>query len=269
MTIQPLEYATAHAVLNVPVDKPTPRTNEVKDKLARFLQGLYTARAEQPLPDEAPAEVPFLILPGRSSQIAFSQTQADVEIEFHDHYTTKADLCRTLVGERMGRLLQAWQKVGAEPVWAGLVITLRASTAGQGDSSLRHMLDTHLRAELDGGDALHDAKLQLALRLSERYFVNLSVGHYEHRTIQRQVTGGGGTIGPIRPWEGEVTDEGLDLTIDINNRYGALLEKKHTDVTVDQLNAMNDLAWQIVERVAVPLATDGVLDLNALEQAAV
>jgi hypothetical protein len=267
MPLPPLNYTTAHVVLNVPVDEPTVRTEDIKQQLAMALHGQFEARAEQALPDEAPAEIPYMILPGRSSQIAFSQVQAVIEIEFHDAYTTKADLCRALVRDKMELLLRAWDRVGARPVWQGLVLTLRASTIDQPESSVRHMLETHLRPGLDS-DALHDAKLHFGLRLQDHYFVTLGIGHYEARRIQRQVAGSG-PIGPIRPWEGEVSDEGLELTVDINNRYGALLERRHTRVTAEGLRTMNDVAWELVEKVAVPLAKDGVLDLRALHEATV
>lgn len=265
MPLQPLKYITAHGVLNVPVDEPTPRTDDIKQQLVSALHGQFEARAEQALPDEAPAEVPFLILHGRSSQIAFSQVQADIELEFHDEYTSNAELSRPLVADKVEKLFRAWDKIGASPVWEGLVITLRASTVGQPESSVRHMLETHLRPGLDS-DALHDAKVQLGLRLRDRYFVTLTFGHYEARVIQRQV-GSGGQVGPIRPWEGEVSDEGLELTVDVNNRYGALLERRHTRVAADDLRSMNDLAWQLVERVAGPLANDGVLDVGMIQEA--
>jgi hypothetical protein len=264
MPLPPLKYTAAHGVLNLPVDKPTLRTEDVKSRLGQSLQGLYQGRAEQALPPEAPEEVPFLILPGRSSQIVFSQLQADIELEFHDHYETRGELCKTLVAERMERLLRAWGAVGGEPVWQGLVITLRAST----DLAASHIFETHLRPD-ENSEGLHDAKVQLGLRLRDRYFVNLTIGQYEHRTITREVTGPGGPLGPIRPWEGEVTDRGLEVTVDINNRYGALVEKKHTVVDAEQMQAMNDLAWQIVEQVAKPYATDGVLNASAIEEAAV
>src|SRR5271170_1417227 len=105
----------------------------------------------------------------------------------------------------MQRLFHAWEHVGARPVWEGLIVTLKASTMCQDESHVRHMLNTHLRQGLDS-DALHDANLQLGLRLRDRYFATLSVGHYEARLIQRQVTPGMAMVGPIRPWEGEVTD---------------------------------------------------------------
>jgi hypothetical protein len=264
MPLPPLKYTTAHGVMNLPVDKPTLRTEDVKNQLGQSLQGLYQGRAEQTLPLEAPNDVPFLVLPGRSSQIVFSQLQADIELEFHDHYETRGELCKAIVAERMERLLRAWGAVGAEPVWQGLVITLRAST----DSAASHIFTTHLRPK-EYYDGLRDAKIQLGLRLRDRYFVNLTVGQYEHRTITREVTGPGGPLGPIRPWEGEVTGEGLEVTVDINNRYGALIEKRHTVVDLEQIQAMNDLAWQIVEQVAKPYATDGVLNVRAIEEAAV
>lgn len=262
MPLLPLKYATAHGILNLPVDKPTPRNEDVKNKLGQSLQGLYQGRAEQALPPEAPEDVPFLVLPGRSSQIVFSQLQADIELEFHDHYETKGELCKTLVAERMERLLRAWSAIGAEPVWQGLVITLRSPT----DSAASHIFETHLRSG-DISEGVQDAKVELRLRLRDRYFVNLTVGHYEHRTITREVTGPGGPLGPIRPWEGEVTDRGLEVIVDINNRYGALVERKHTVVDAEQIQAMNDLAWAMVEQVAKPYAIDGVLNATAIEAA--
>jgi hypothetical protein len=268
MTLAPLNYATAHVALNVPVDEPTPRTEDAADQLAAALHGEFDARVVQgSLPEVAPAEVVFLILAGRGAQIAFSQIQADLEIEFRDAYMTRADLCAPHVGEKMTRLLEAWERIGARPVWEGLVVTLRASTKGEHGVHVQHMLETHLRPQMES-DALHDARLQLGLRLYDRYFVTLALGHYEARSVQRQVAPGV-AAGPIRPWEGEVTDEGLELTVDINNRYGALLEKRHTRVTVEDLRTMNDLAWQLIEHVAIPFAHDGTLDLSGIQQAAV
>jgi hypothetical protein len=267
MPLPPLKYTTAHLALTVPVDEPVLRNDEVKQQLAASLSAEFQARGDVVLPDGAPDEAPYLLLHGRASQIAFSRVQADYEIEFYDVYQSSVNLCREFVAEKMEALLRAWTRVGAHPVWEGLVLTLRASTLGQDESPIRHMLETHLRPDL-ADDALHDVNLQLGLRLQEQYFVTLRIGKYEARRVQRQVAPGT-PVGPIRPWEGEVADEGFELTVDINNRLGALIEKKHTRVDEGSLRALNDLAWQLVEHVAVPLAHDGVLDLTAIQQATV
>lgn len=263
-----LKFTTAHGVLNVPVDEPTPRSDETRRTLADALQGEFELRAEGPLPDEAPPDVAFIVLPGHSTQIAFSQLQADIEIQFREAYERNAEMARGLVAEKIERLFHAWERVGARPVWEGLIVTLQASTMGQDESQVRHMLNTHLREGLDS-DALHDAKLQLGLRLQDRYFATLSVGHYEARMVQRQVTPGMAVLGPIRPWEGELSDEGLELTVDVNNRYGALVERRHSRVTEDDLRALTNLTWELIEHVAIPFATDGVLDLSGIQRAAV
>jgi hypothetical protein len=261
MPLPPLKYTTAHVTLNVPVDEPTPRTDEIRAQLAQVLAPDTQTQLEPALPDEAPAEVPFLVLSGRSSQVAFSQVQADLELEFYDAYLTSSELCRTLVADKGQLLLKAWTRIDAHPVWDGIVIKLRAPMSDSDDAPVRHLLETQLRAEYNG-DALHEAKVQIGLRLHDRYFVTLAINPYEARRVQLAGT----RSEPIRPWEGEVADRGLDVTVDINNRYGALLEKKFRRITEEDLVAMNDLAWQLVDDVAIPFARDGALDLSTIHQ---
>ena len=50
--------------------------------------------------------------------------------------------------------------------------------------------------------------------------------------------------------------------------FGALLEKRFTRVTEEDLAAMNDLAWRLVDNVAEPFARNGVLELSAIHEAA-
>jgi hypothetical protein len=263
MPLPPLKYTNAHVALTVPVDEPTPRSDAAKQQLAQALVNDTQGRAEPELGPDLPVEVPFLMLGGRSSQIAFSQIQADLELEFYDAYTGSAELCRGLVAEKGQKLFEVWSRIGARPVWEGIVITMRAPTTNGEDTAVRHVLETHLRGDIDGD--VHEAKVQIGLRLHNRYFVTLMANPYEARTVK--VTGP--RSGPIRPWEGEVTERGFEVTLDVNNRYGAMLEKQHMRVTRDDVLAMNDLAWQLVESIAIPYARDGMLDLSTIQQVAV
>jgi hypothetical protein len=264
MPMPQLKYTNAHVALNVPVDEPTPREREVKDRLAQVLAGDIQARMEPESVEGAPPDAPFLLLSGRSSQFAFSQIQADVELEFYDAYLDSSELCRDLVEKKAKGLIKAWGRIDARPVWGGIVIKMRASMNDPDDTPARHVVDTQFRADYDG-DALHEAKVQLVLRLQDRYFVTLAINPYENRRVQLAAP----RSGPIRPWEGDITDRGLEVTVDINNRYGGLVAKKFTRITEEGLAEMNALAWQVVDNVAIPFARDGELNLSTIHEAAV
>jgi len=265
MPLPSLKFTTATVALNVPVDEPTARTPEVRDRLAQAFATDTQARLEPELPDEAPPGVAFMLLSGRSSQMEFSQIQATLELEFYDAYRTKSELCRPLVADKARALLEAWARIEARPVWEGIVIKLRAPMNEPDESPARHLFETHLRADYDG-DAIHEAKVEVALRLQDRYFVTLAISPYENRRVQ---LAGPSPAGTIRPWDGEVVERGVEVTLDINNRYGGILEKKFSRITKEDFVAMNDLAWQLVDDVAIPFAREGTLNLNTAHETAV
>jgi hypothetical protein len=264
MPLPELKYTTATVALNVPVDEPTARTAEVKNMLGQAHAPDTQARVEPELPDEAPLGVAFLALQGRASQVEFSQVQATLQLEFYEAYSTNSDLCRPRVAEKGRHLLTSWERVGARPVWEGIVIKLQAPMEPD-ESPARHIFETHLRAAYDS-DAVHEAKVEVALRLQDRYYVTLGIMPYENRRVQ---LAGPSPSGTIRPWDGEVVGRGVEVTLDINNRYGGMLEKKFMRITEDDLTAMNDLAWQLVDDVAIPFARGGTLNVNAVHGAAV
>jgi hypothetical protein len=263
MPLPPLKITTAQVTLNVPVDEPTPRDTNAKTQLNQAVADVQT-RLEPELVPETPPEVPFLILSGRSSQAQFSQIQADLSMEFFDHYQSSSELCRKLVAEKGATLIRAWARIEAQPVWEGIVIKLRAPMNDPEDTPVHHLFATQLRADFD--DCVREAKIQIALGLQDRYYATIAVNPYESRRVQVA----GPRSEPIRAWEGEVTERGVEVVVDVNNRYRAVLEKKFMRVTEADLVAMNDLAWQVVDEVATPFAREGELrKLTATHEAAV
>ena len=59
--------------------------------------------------------------------------------------------------------------------------------------------------------------MRLGLKVSNTYYVSLGVNNYETRSF-RQIATPATPVISIRPWEGEVTDLGIQLVIDVNNR---------------------------------------------------
>jgi hypothetical protein len=264
MPIPPLNIDTAQLVLTMPVDQLLQPTVHVKNELAAALKGEFEQLVDLPVPDGAPPNLPFVLFQRDSTTISASALQVDYQTTFDGGHRASFADCHDFMAKRCSRLLKALKRVGASPVWEGQVVTLQASMSNDDElAPLRHISDTLLRPELDD-ERLHDVQVNFGFRMHDRYFVTINVGEYESKQVTQTVSLGG-TSKPIRPWDAETVDRGLVVGIDVNNRYGALLEKRHTQITETDVLAMNDLTWQLVEQVAVPLARDGMLDMGAIE----
>jgi hypothetical protein len=160
-------------------------------------------------------------------------------------------------------MLEVWQRVDARPVWATIVITLKASFGLEADKPGAHMRDHYLSDGLTD-DTVHDVKMQLGIRVADRYFVNLALGPYESKQVVRNAQGNV-ISGVIRPWEGELTDAGIDLSIEVNDRLRANVLRRHSRVDADELQEMNNLAWDVTANTATSVVQDGTLNLSALQ----
>jgi hypothetical protein len=266
MTIPLLNIESAHLVLTVPVDELLPRTDKLVDDLTGALKGEFEGRLEPQVPPGAPAEIPYIMFQKDASNIAFSSIQLDYEVRFRGGHRNSFTDCHDYMAKKSARLLETWMRVGARPVWEGLAVTLKASTFNAPDdlAPLHHISETLLRPELED-DLLHDASVNFGFRIQDRYFATFVVAEYEAKQVERNIAPGA-PMTPIRPWDAELSDRGLQLSVEVNNRYGALLEKRHMRVNESDLRAMNDLTWQLVEHVAVPLMRDGVLNTAAIQE---
>lgn len=265
MTIPALEIQNAHLALTVPVDEPVARSSQTIEQLSAALKGDFQARLEPGVPDGAPVEIPFVMFQGNNTQFTFSPIQLDYEASFTGGHRKDYGQCKDFMAKKAARLLAAWERVDARPVWESLAVTLHASTFSLDElAPLHHISETLLQHE-SVDDMLHDVNINFQLRVLSRYNVSIGVGEYERRSAHQQITPGVNPR-PIRPWETTLTDRGFEVVIEVNNRYGALVEEKHTRVTESELRFMNELTWHIVEHVAVPLAQEGVLNTDTLER---
>jgi hypothetical protein len=265
MTIPAFDIENAHLALTVPVDEPVDGGSNTVEKLSTALKGDYQARLEPGVPEGAPVEIPFVMFQGNNSQFTFSRIQLDYEASFTGGHRKDFGQGKDFMAKKAARLLTAWERVDAHPVWESLAVTLHASTFTLDElAPLNHISETLLQHE-SSDDMLHGVNVNFGLRVLSRYNVSISVGEYERRNAQQQIHPGVAPK-PIRPWETTLTDRGLQVVVEVNNRYGAMVEKKHSRVTEDELKFMNGLTWHIAEHVAVPLAQEGVLNTETLEQ---
>lgn len=261
MPFTELKIHAAHGVLAVPVDQLAPRDEQADRALVAAFSSEYNHAA---LPKAVPPdEEPPLILESRGGPLVFTRVQADLEVQFYGGHQTSAELCRNYFGDKMLRLLKVWQEVGAQPVWATIVIALKAPFEEGSDNPGAHLRDTYLSDGL-ADSAVHDVKAQLGIRVAEHYFVNLAVSPYEAKQVTRTGTSNSVT-GVIRPWEGDITETGIDLNVEVNNRLRANVLRQHSRVDADELREMNDLSWDLVAHTATPFIRDGQLDLSRVQ----
>lgn len=265
MPLPPLNIKGAHLALTVPVDEPVPGSEHTIGELSAALKGEFQARLQPGVPEGAPLEIPYVMFQGNNAQFVFSQVQLDYEATFTGGHRKDYGQAKDLMAKKAARLLAAWERVDAHPVWENMTVTLQASTMTLDElAPLHHISDALLQHE-SADDMLHDVNVTFRLRVLNRYNVSIGVGEYEVRNVEQQVAPGGAPR-PVRPWDGKLADRGLNLVVAVDNQYRALLEEKHTRVTADELRFMNGLTWHIVEHVAVPLAQEGVLNTETLEQ---
>jgi len=266
MPFPPLKIESAHGVIGVQLDEPQPRTAAASQALAAALSADFPASMQElPVQPDAPAEMPHLVLQSKSAHVLFSRVQADFEARFFGGHERNPEQCREFVGEKMSALLAAWTSGGAQPVMTGMIVTLHFVTPDDSEvPAVQHLLETHLNPHMNS-DSVNEGKISLGLRLHDHYYLTLGISTYEGRQVNR-VFGPGIGAAVIRPWDAEVVEEGIEVTVDVNDRLRALVQKKHTRVDRDEVLQVNNLAWDIVKRIAIPLASEGILDISTLQQ---
>lgn len=207
------------------------------------------------LPREAPPNLPHLTLASTSSQLAVSADQADFEVRFYGEYLN--DLSRALdyVDHKLAAIFRGFQAIDSPVATIGVIATLNFSFADREERPVDHVLRTHLRTTVDA-DAVQDAVARLAVRLRDTYFLTMTLSNYEMRSLERPLMPGATHV-RVRPWEGTIDDEGLELTIDINNNLEGRSQQRDPEVTLEGLRAVTALLRQVASESGPSFAETG------------
>lgn len=257
-------FAAAHGVVRL--EDPVARRPENDERFAAAIASEFPTRGHQQiLPPEVPPGIPHMIIQSGSSQVAVASVQADFEVQFYGDYVSSAALCFDYINRKMLALLRGWQALEAKVAVVGLELKMHFSFSGQDEMTpIAHMLDKHVRVEFDS-DSLREVTTQFGAKLLDHYFVNIALATYEARALERPIMPGAQHL-VVRPWEGTVADTGLEITIDLNNRYRAVIARAFDAVDDAELGAVIDMSRRLAERCAVPYARDGVIDLATLHR---
>jgi hypothetical protein len=90
------------------------------------------------------------------------------------------------------------------------------------------------------------------------------VSNYEIKYLQRPILPG--TVGiVVPPWEGDITDVGVEVMIDINDRLRAIRQRSFTPVDHDDLSRLLSVTRQVATDSAPKYVETGELDMAALQ----
>jgi hypothetical protein len=252
----------AHGVLGLPAIGP--RDAAAVETFVDEVGGAFpTVLSRQVVPSDAPPTAPHLVLQSTSSQLAVTGLQADFQVRFYGGFETDFERCRMYIRDKMSAILRGWQAIGAQPSFAGLILTLQFPfNDASATSAVEHVLAHHVRPDVPA-EVVNDAKVQLTLRLADHYFVSLTVANYEAKQISRPLLPGA-TGFVVAPWEGEMAERGVELAVDVNNRYKAVRERRHPVVDDDELMRTLDVAEGTASGIGKQFAETGAVDVSAL-----
>lgn len=219
------------------------------------------------LPPEAPPNAPHLTLASTSAQLALSAVQADFQVRFYGELLTDVAGAIEYVEHKLAAVFAGFQALDAPIAQIGLIGTLNFSFADRDERPVDHILQTHLRTTV-AADDVQDAVARVAVKLRDTYFLNLTLSNYESRSLERPILPGT-TMMRVRPWEGRVTDTGLELAIDVNNNLEARTHQRDPQVTIDGLHAATGLLRNLATESGRTFAETGELSIEQLTESSI
>lgn len=182
--------------------------NEIED----YLQEHYGTPQTVPIPDDFAAEAPRIILNSHNghSQISFSQISVDFTVSFDGDYRTDFGLTQEYILEKIGILKDLLEKIGiCDFYFAGITYNMHLNTEHQDYISyMRKILG------LDECKNMYEATRRVATTVDNQFFVNEQIGTY------KEYQNKGASIPNLMDFvNSKLVDEGINLSIDINNRF--------------------------------------------------
>ena len=172
--------------------------NEIED----YLQEHYGTPQTVPIPDDFAAEAPRIILNSHNghSQISFSQISVDFTVSFDGDYRTDFGLTQEYILEKIGI---------CDFYFAGITYNMHLNTEHQDYISyMRKILG------LDECKNMYEATRRVATTVDNQFFVNEQIGTY------KEYQNKGASIPNLMDFvNSKLVDEGINLSIDINNRF--------------------------------------------------
>ena len=220
---------------------PLPRDPARDDLLVAGLRGEFQSTVSRPMVTPGgPVVTAPLVLASNSARLTIAPGEAAFAVGFFGDYVTDLDSALTYVQRKTGTVRVALQNADVDVLVLGVLLTMQFSTGRDGvDEAIATVLEHHFGGTVDE-HAVADAQTRIGVRVDNVFYVSMTVSNYETRTFQRAAPLGTSMIS-LRPWEGDVTDAGVQLTIDVNNRLEARQTTGNRILDGDRLDSIFDV----------------------------
>ena len=186
--------------------------NDIED----CLQGHYGIPQSMPIPDDFAADAPRIIINSLNghSQINFSQISVDFTVNFDGDYRNDFDLTKNYILERLALLKNLLHKIGISKYYfCGLSYNIHLDTKDK--SSIEYVSD---KLGIETDKSIYEASRRIAYVVEDKFFVNQQIGTYKEYQSK------GISIPNLMDFSNStLVDEGVSLSLDVNNRYQYLI----------------------------------------------
>ncbi len=192
-----------------PIMKIRRESNMIED----FLQEKYLPPITTPIPDDFVAEAPRIIFASKNghSQIHFSQISVDFSVNFDGGFVNDYLLCEEYVNERFMLVYELLKKMNVKQYYY-FGVTNNVLIDTKNFTSIEYMKS--LVNGVSSIDNIYEIFQRVATIEDDKYFVNKQFSNFTQYK---------GTINNISNLvsipQGEVVLEGVNFSLDINNRY--------------------------------------------------
>jgi hypothetical protein len=261
MALSDPKFVVARGVMELPgVSARTPAQDDV---LIEALKGAFPdVAARQMLPAGLPTAIPYLALQSTASRLAISAVGSELETRFYGEFETDAARCLDYFTAKLIATLRGWAALDLEPSFLGVLVTINFPFDEAAPGPAEFIAAHHLRQEIEAS-SLQDAQARIAIRLEDTHFLSLQLSNYELRSYERPVFAGQRLL-QVRPWEGEVDERGVELTIDINDKLALMTRDGNYTITEDELTRTMSLMRRAVELVPEQFVDRAAFNVSAL-----
>ncbi len=208
--------------------------NEIED----CLQEYYGMPQTMPIPDDFAAEAPRIVLNSKygHSQISFSQISADISVGFDGEYKEDFERTKTYILERLSLIKDLLIKIDINSFFF-CGITYNVHLKDKNKNTMDFISDILSIKDISN---IYEASRRIATVVDDRFFVNQQVGTYKEYQSK-------GTSIPnlMELTSSKLVDEGVNLSIDVNNRYEYLKSAK--SVSLDEFDEVINKIYSFIE----------------------
>jgi hypothetical protein len=183
--------------------------NEFEDKL----KGKYFQPHIVPVPDDLDPEVPRMLFGSEHgfSQIIVSQVTLVLNVTYSPDWQTDISKGQEYLFGRVPILFELLDIFkGEKPYFCGLSTRVHLPTKIEDEKVIDHLEKLFLKNSMN---SIYDVQLKITSVLSQRFFSNITIQNYRSWKLE------GPRQGAIRLPHNEVSDHGIEISGDFNDRY--------------------------------------------------